>query len=263
MKKLLFIGAILFPSFAYASFDTNLSYGATGQAVIELQEFLTSEGVYTGPITGNFYTLSLKGVQEFQKKYSISPVSGFFGPITRQKANLILSASLSESNNAQTQETGSIASSSELQRLKKLAEEQQEQARFRWLQDQNNQLIQLTQTIVQNTSPVQATPVAIDTTPVEVTPQTLGIGAYATWNQNGALWVSTQGNQKNDVVSLTVNNSTTTTTKKVEQLTGRHNMFIPGFDIDTSDPEVRKYEITLKVQRNNKYTFVNVVTLKP
>ncbi len=39
-------------------FDTNLSYGITGsQDVQALQEFLTVHGYYTGPITGNFYSL--------------------------------------------------------------------------------------------------------------------------------------------------------------------------------------------------------------
>lgn len=73
-------------------FTQNLSYGMHGLAVTALQNFLTAEGVYTGPITGNFYSLTLKGVKAFQVKEDITPVSGFFGPLSRASANALLSA---------------------------------------------------------------------------------------------------------------------------------------------------------------------------
>lgn len=61
------------------------------QEVLELQEFLTAQGNYSGPITGNFYSLTLAGVKAFQTASEISPVSGYFGPLSRAKANSILS----------------------------------------------------------------------------------------------------------------------------------------------------------------------------
>lgn len=59
--------------------------------VSQLQEFLTAEGHYSGPITGNFFSLTLAGVKTFQTANEISPVSGYFGPLSRAKANSILS----------------------------------------------------------------------------------------------------------------------------------------------------------------------------
>ncbi len=92
MKKYFIAAAVglLFPFFAFASFDTNLHYGSIGQDVTALQEFLTQQGVYSGPISGNFYSLTLAGVRAFQKAEGIVPVSGYFGPITRSAVNQIL-----------------------------------------------------------------------------------------------------------------------------------------------------------------------------
>src|SRR5580698_4058208 len=92
----LLVGLLISGSVAFAQtttpFSQNLSYGMHGLNVTALQNFLTSEGVYTGPITGNFYSLTLKGVKAFQTKESITPVSGFFGPLSRASANALLSA---------------------------------------------------------------------------------------------------------------------------------------------------------------------------
>lgn len=100
MKKALF-GLVLFalPLFASAaSFDANLSYGSTGLDVTALQEFLTAQQVYSGPISGNFFSLTLAAVKKFQKAEGISPVSGFVGPITRSTINTLLVAPDSEEN---------------------------------------------------------------------------------------------------------------------------------------------------------------------
>lgn len=92
MKKLFIIAAFLLAPFsAFAAFDTNLTYGSHGDSVTELQEFLTAQGVYSGPVTGNFYTLTLQGVKTFQRREGITPISGYFGPITRGVASNILS----------------------------------------------------------------------------------------------------------------------------------------------------------------------------
>lgn len=99
MKKLLF-GLVLFvlPTSVFAAtFDSNLSYGSSGNDVTALQEFLTVQHVYTGPITGNFYSLTLAAVKKFQSAESISPISGFVGPITRATINSLLSQQTSNS----------------------------------------------------------------------------------------------------------------------------------------------------------------------
>jgi peptidoglycan hydrolase-like protein with peptidoglycan-binding domain len=78
---------------ASPTFERDLYYGLRGDAeVTRLQEFLRDEGVYEGPVTGNFFTLTLAGVKKFQTLQGIVPVSGYFGPKTRAAANSRLAA---------------------------------------------------------------------------------------------------------------------------------------------------------------------------
>lgn len=94
MKKytILFITFLITPIFASASFSRDLYFGIYNDPeVTRLQEFLRSEGFYDGPITGNFLTLTREGVKNFQRSQGIEPVSGYFGPLTRGRANSILS----------------------------------------------------------------------------------------------------------------------------------------------------------------------------
>ena len=64
------------------SFSSDLSFGSTGNSVTELQNRLTAEGVYTGPITGTFGPLTLAGVKAFQTKKGL-PTTGYVGTLTR------------------------------------------------------------------------------------------------------------------------------------------------------------------------------------
>jgi len=95
MKYTPIIALILlaFPALASAAtFNTNLYYGVQDKPdVTALQEFLTVQGDYSGPVTGNFYSLTLAGVEEFQARNNISPVSGYFGILSRGVANQLLS----------------------------------------------------------------------------------------------------------------------------------------------------------------------------
>ena len=97
MKQYIILTIILSPFFASASFDRDLFYGLRQDPqVTELQEFLTTQGVYSGPVTGNFFSLTLKAVKDFQTANLISP-TGYFGPLTRAKSNSLLSAVTDES----------------------------------------------------------------------------------------------------------------------------------------------------------------------
>lgn len=59
--------------------------------VARLQEFLRSEGHFTYPEnTGNFFSLTRDAVIAFQNAHGISPAVGYFGHLTRTKANNIL-----------------------------------------------------------------------------------------------------------------------------------------------------------------------------
>lgn len=165
MKKIVFLSIIsvfLSPAFIFAYFDNNLNYGSVGQSVTELQEFLQAEGVYDGPITGNFYSLTLNGVKAFQARENISPVSGFFGPLTRARANDLLSASISQDENTPSAPTSNEDSTQKLltSLLQQLAVLQQQMQQLQQqsvvsqeqLQEQQQINQQLTQ-IAQNTTP--------------------------------------------------------------------------------------------------------------
>ena len=102
--KLLTILTLLLPVFSYADFQVNLKYGAKGDEVRELQEFLISEGHLTGTATGNFYSLTVKAVKEFQRVNNL-PVTGYFGSMSRDIANRILAI---DADNTELQELGSI-----------------------------------------------------------------------------------------------------------------------------------------------------------
>jgi peptidoglycan hydrolase-like protein with peptidoglycan-binding domain len=109
MKKLILISLSVFiPLITGASFDKNLYYGLQSDSQVkELQEFLTDQGVYSGPITGNFFSLTLKAVKSFQQREGISQ-TGYFGPLSRTSANNFLSADIESSNQGAVAETGTI-----------------------------------------------------------------------------------------------------------------------------------------------------------
>jgi len=72
--------------------NTDLFFGmANNSDVLALQQALTLEGVYSGPITGNFFDLTRAGVIAFQTKYNFDPIptTGYVGSFTRQTLNNI------------------------------------------------------------------------------------------------------------------------------------------------------------------------------
>lgn len=78
-------------------FDSILSVGSAGDDVTNLQEALTKNGVYEGPVTGYFGSLTKAGVKAFQEKYEdeiltplgLSRGTGYFGISTRKKLNVL------------------------------------------------------------------------------------------------------------------------------------------------------------------------------
>ncbi|MDO8600383.1 MAG: peptidoglycan-binding protein [bacterium] len=68
-------------------FNYNLYYGLMNNSDVRaLQNVLSLQRIYTGPITGNFLKLTLRAVKDFQITYGIS-ATGFVGPLTRKKLN--------------------------------------------------------------------------------------------------------------------------------------------------------------------------------
>lgn len=92
MKKLIAVLAgvlLLLPSLTMAlePFNKDLRYGMVkNEEVKRMQEFLRNEGLYTGPITGNYYALTRDAVRKYQKNNGIK-VTGLFDKVTRSKVN--------------------------------------------------------------------------------------------------------------------------------------------------------------------------------
>ncbi|RJO60406.1 hypothetical protein C4544_05265 [candidate division WS5 bacterium] len=110
--KILILSALLLPSLSFA-FESDLKYGSSGPEVTELQEFLTDKGYYSGPITGFFYSLTRSAVIKFQQANSISPAYGYFGPMTRSKANEIIQAENTNEETQEVQEQGKVTNASQ------------------------------------------------------------------------------------------------------------------------------------------------------
>ncbi len=97
-------------SFGADQFSRDLSFGFQQDSdVTKLQEFLSDERLYSGPITGNFFSLTLKAVKAFQAREGITPAAGYFGPKTRVRANALLGAQVQASNQQAVAETGQSA----------------------------------------------------------------------------------------------------------------------------------------------------------
>lgn len=71
-------------------FSKNLHFGMRGSSEVSgLQEFLTDQGYYSGPVTGNYFFLTTQAVRKFQSAQGITP-TGYFGAKSRGSANAIL-----------------------------------------------------------------------------------------------------------------------------------------------------------------------------
>lgn len=111
MKKLLFsavFGLLLLPSLTFASFDISLKYGSRGDAVSDLQDFLTDQNVYTGKVDGKFGLGTVKAVKAFQTANNLTP-DGYFGKGSRAVASTLLAAELKPSDDAEQAETGTVS----------------------------------------------------------------------------------------------------------------------------------------------------------
>ena len=75
------------PYVGSAAFAKDLYYGLKNSAdVSSIQQFLTDEGYYGGPITGNFMSLTKQAVQKYQSSNGVSP-TGYIGAKTRAVIN--------------------------------------------------------------------------------------------------------------------------------------------------------------------------------
>lgn len=68
------------------TFSTFLGVGSTGTAVTQLQKKLTALGIYKGPITSYYGSLTQAAVKKFQAAHTIKQ-AGYVGPSTRAALN--------------------------------------------------------------------------------------------------------------------------------------------------------------------------------
>jgi peptidoglycan hydrolase-like protein with peptidoglycan-binding domain/phosphodiesterase/alkaline phosphatase D-like protein len=75
---------------ALAGIAADVKPGDSGQGVTDLQKFLAYDGSYKGSITGTYGPLTKQAVATFQKKYGVTPVTGYVGPKTRHTIQAVL-----------------------------------------------------------------------------------------------------------------------------------------------------------------------------
>lgn len=103
----IFLALVLVPVISFASFDVSLKYGSKSDAVIELQDFLTDQNVYTGKSDGKFGLGTLRAVKAFQTANGLT-ADGYFGIASRTKASSLLADLLKPSDDAAKEESDSI-----------------------------------------------------------------------------------------------------------------------------------------------------------
>lgn len=78
------------PTVSSSVFTRDLYFGMRNNSdVSNLQEFLTDQGYYAGPVSGNYFLLTVQAVKKFQSANGINP-TGYFGPKSRAVANEII-----------------------------------------------------------------------------------------------------------------------------------------------------------------------------
>lgn len=183
MKKLtsILFALVFLPSLAFASFDKDLYYGTKGSADVEsLQEFLTEQGIYSGPISGNFFSLTLKSVKDFQTSKNIY-ATGYVGTLTRTALNEVLASKgisggvtnesgdvINPPNTSPKTNDDVVAKLMEQINLltSQLSQLQAQQTTLTNIQNQQIQNQQILGAIKENTTPV--TPVVATSTPVSI-----------------------------------------------------------------------------------------------
>ncbi len=77
------------------TFNTNLGYANSGSAEVGyLHTALDGEGIsYSADTSSTYGESTMSAVVQFQQKYSITPLSGYVGPLTRAKLNLLYGCS--------------------------------------------------------------------------------------------------------------------------------------------------------------------------
>ncbi len=250
MKKLLLSGLfalLLLPSLTFASFDVSLKYGSRGQKVLELQDFLTEQGLLTAAPNGFFGLNTKKAVMAFQRSQGLT-IDGYFGKGSRIKANEILANLLADSDKAEIAENGNISDISQKNRIDELEKQLNEQVKIQ------KQIEYNTQIIVQNTTP-PSVEVAKEPEIKEITSEEMNSSGIYSWSgKNSPLWIATDGAQNGDKITLTIVGQESET-KVVSNISGKNRIWSGwSFYLD----ETKEYPFTLKIERNYTYTIISL-----
>lgn len=136
MKYKLFLALVLLilPLLVLAEgFERDLYFGLRNDPdVASLQSFLQERGLYSGPVNGNFFSLTKEAVKKLQIQEKITPAVGYFGAKTRARVVALLETPISadKAPAALGQPSASVAPSKE----SILAQIQELQARLSALQ---------------------------------------------------------------------------------------------------------------------------------
>lgn len=84
--KLNQLASAITPTTSRYQFLNPLVIGDNGNDVTELQKKLKAEGIYSGPINGNFGSLTREAVKKYQTLHGLTPL-GNIGPATRAALN--------------------------------------------------------------------------------------------------------------------------------------------------------------------------------
>lgn len=158
---------LLFPFWVFAAnFSRDLYVGLRNDTDVKaLQEFLLKQGLYLGPVNGNFFSLTKEAVKKFQQREKIEPVLGFFGLKTRTRANVL--------NSSQPQ---SLSKEDLVARLQVL------QDQLKALQEKLDQEKAAAAVVSVPANPIEPTPtpVVATTSPAESKPTWINVSGQAT-----------------------------------------------------------------------------------
>lgn len=155
--------ALISPASATELFQKDLKYGTTNNSEVKkLQQYLKDKNYYSGPISGNYYSLTRTALMKLQKSYGLKQ-TGKFDSVTRNRLNKTLALMIEVED--RTKELEELQEAQRLAELDKIIKAQLaatqvvqqpvvEQPRTEPIQEPQTQPVQ---PVVQPTQPEQPT----------------------------------------------------------------------------------------------------------
>ena len=186
--------ALISPASATELFQKDLKYGTTNNSEVKkLQQYLKDKNYYSGPISGNYYSLTRTALMKLQKSYGLKQ-TGKFDSVTRNRLNKTLALMIEVED--RTKELEELQESQRLAELDKIIKAQLaatqvvqqpvvEQPRTEPIQEPQTQSVQpTTQSATQPTQPEQPTQQNNQTTQTTSSNQIVQNQNISSTNQN-------------------------------------------------------------------------------